>query len=161
MHISTYLYACVYRLQRLSRDTLLSYAWLASWLGLRPLTEAQGFHYIYIYTLYLYITPGCIQYRECTQAEHTRPGESGPSQPPHPGRTGASSSSLPHAPDSTFSLPCPSANGSTSSLPRRRSPRRSRCALARARLRPSRTLPPPPHFSANGSRQNLFTFSAT
>jgi hypothetical protein len=27
-------------------------------------------HYIYI--LYLYITPGCIQYRECTQAEPTR-----------------------------------------------------------------------------------------
>ena len=27
---------------------------------------------IYIYILYLYITPGCIQYRECTQAEPTR-----------------------------------------------------------------------------------------
>jgi hypothetical protein len=26
----------------------------------------------YIYILYLYITPGCIQYRECTQAEPTR-----------------------------------------------------------------------------------------
>jgi hypothetical protein len=28
--------------------------------------------YIYIYIPYLYITPGCIQYRECTQAEPTR-----------------------------------------------------------------------------------------
>jgi hypothetical protein len=28
--------------------------------------------YIYIYILYLYIIPGCIQYRECTQAEPTR-----------------------------------------------------------------------------------------
>jgi hypothetical protein len=28
--------------------------------------------HIYIYTLYLYITPGCIQYRECTQAEPMR-----------------------------------------------------------------------------------------
>jgi hypothetical protein len=26
----------------------------------------------YIYILYLYIAPGCIQYRECTQAEPTR-----------------------------------------------------------------------------------------
>jgi hypothetical protein len=119
----------------------------------------------YIYILYLYITPGCIQYRECTQAEPTRqehlvranhptqaeltlrfrpsrtlptewynfrnrpavassyievaitPNQQlqlhqtsscnhiyltkfpSPSQPPHPGRTDASSSSLPHAPD--------------------------------------------------------------
>jgi hypothetical protein len=35
------------------------------------------------------------------------PGAPGPSQPPHPGRTDASSSSLPHAPDRTFSLPRP------------------------------------------------------
>jgi hypothetical protein len=86
------------------------------------------------------------------------PGAPGPSQPPHPGRTDASSSSLPHAPDRTFSLPRPrpsfsangsSVNGSTSSLPRRRSPRQSRCAHARARLRPSRTLPTEPlHFPA-------------
>jgi hypothetical protein len=49
----------------------------AFWLGLPLLIKAQGFHCldpltIYIYTLYLYITPGCIQYRECTQAEPTR-----------------------------------------------------------------------------------------
>jgi hypothetical protein len=28
--------------------------------------------YVYIYILYLYITLGCIQYRECTQVEPTR-----------------------------------------------------------------------------------------
>jgi hypothetical protein len=28
MHICTYIYACVYRMSRLSRDTWLSYAWL-------------------------------------------------------------------------------------------------------------------------------------
>jgi hypothetical protein len=37
----------------------------------------------YIYILFLYITPGCIQYRECTQAQPTRPGAHGPSQPIH------------------------------------------------------------------------------
>jgi hypothetical protein len=116
--------------------------------------------HIYIYILFLYITPGCIQYRECTQAEPTRLGAYGPSQPLHPIEPTTAplhycAFSLPR-PDCAFSLPRPSANGSTSSLPRRRSPRRSRGALARSRLCPSHTLPlpPPPHFFANGSRQN-------
>ena len=96
---------------------------------------------LYIYILYIYITPGCIQYRECTQAEPTRPGAYGPSQPLHPGRTDDCplhycAFSLPRPDcafvplDCAFSLPRPSANDSTSSLPRRRSHRRSRCALA-------------------------------
>jgi hypothetical protein len=33
------------------------------------------------YILFLYITPGCIQYRECTQAQPTRSCAHGPTQP--------------------------------------------------------------------------------
>jgi hypothetical protein len=29
--------------------------WLASWLGLPPLTEAQGFHYLFPIYIYIYI----------------------------------------------------------------------------------------------------------
>jgi hypothetical protein len=36
------------------------------------LLQRTSNHLIYIYILYLYITPGCTQYRECTQAEPTR-----------------------------------------------------------------------------------------
>jgi hypothetical protein len=92
-------------------------------LGILLSTSAQGNHrlttngmlltvmldrlivsYIYIYILYLYITPGCIQYIECTQAEPTRQEHLVRAKPPHPGRTDALSSSLPHALDRTFSL---------------------------------------------------------
>jgi hypothetical protein len=95
--------------------------------------------YIYIYILFLYITPGCIQYRECTQAQPTRPGAHGPSQPIHTAEPTQRNRRLPpstiapfHFPALTapFPLSRPSANGSISSLPRRPSPRRSRCALA-------------------------------
>jgi hypothetical protein len=92
-------------------------------LGILLSTSAQGNHrlttngmlltvmldrlivsYIYIYILYLYITPVCIQYIECTQAEPTRQEHLVRAKPPHPGRTDALSSSLPHALDRTFSL---------------------------------------------------------
>jgi hypothetical protein len=92
-------------------------------LGILLSTSAQGNHrlttngmlltvmldrlivsYIYIYILYLYITPGCIQYIECTQAEPTLQEHQVRAKPPHPGRTDALSSSLPHALDRTFSL---------------------------------------------------------
>jgi hypothetical protein len=100
----------------------------------------------HIYIMYLYITPGCIQYRECTQAEPTRPRAYGPSQPPHPAEPTLRlrpSRTLPTAP-----FHFPSANGSTSSLPRRRSPRlavvRSPALIfvppTRSRSRPSTLL---------------------
>jgi hypothetical protein len=86
-----------------------------------------------IYILLLYITPGCIQYRECTEAQPTRPCAHGPTQPIH-SRTDAAEPILclftyprPTAP---FPLSWPSAYGSIHSLPRRHNPRRSRCALA-------------------------------
>jgi hypothetical protein len=34
--------------------------------------QNNAFSFLTIYILYLYITPGCIQYRECTQAEPTQ-----------------------------------------------------------------------------------------
>jgi hypothetical protein len=68
MHISTYIYACIYHLSRLIRESWLSYAWLThacvqwpttiwltSWLGLPPLTKAQGFHYLFHIYIYIYV----------------------------------------------------------------------------------------------------------
>jgi hypothetical protein len=51
-----------------------------------PLTIGSlglSLYLLYIYILFLYTTPGCIQYRECTKAQPTRPGAHGPSQPIH------------------------------------------------------------------------------
>jgi hypothetical protein len=99
-----------------------------------PLTVLISSRYIYIYILFLYITLACIQYRECTQAQPTRPGAHGPSQPIHTAEpTTAPLHYCPFhfpAPIAPFPLSRTSANGSISSLPWRPSPRRSRCALA-------------------------------
>ena len=70
MHICTYIYACVYRMSRLSRDTWLSYAWLTQagvhWAerdpigllaGASPTNGSPGLPlplpYIYIYNEYI------------------------------------------------------------------------------------------------------------
>ena len=107
-----------------------------------PLTIGSlglSLYLLYIYILFLYTTPGCIQYRECTKAQPTRPGAHGPSQPIHTTELTQRNRRLPPPllclftfPRSTapFPLSRPSAYGSISSLPRRPSPRRSRSALA-------------------------------
>jgi hypothetical protein len=99
----------------------------------------------YIYILLLYIIPGCIQYRECTQAP--RCTWSDPTDPHI--RTDAAEPILclftSPRPTALFPLSWPPAYGSIHSLLRRPSPRRSRCALAPVpvfvHLARSRTLP--------------------
>jgi hypothetical protein len=115
--------------------------------------------------LFLYITPGCIQYRECTQAQPTGPGAYGPSQPLHPAKPTQPNRRLPPPLLRLFTSP-----------PRLRlfhfpgPPRTAQfllfpgdVALAVAVVRslpfpsssiPHAPAPAPPHFSANGSRQN-------
>jgi hypothetical protein len=103
--------------------------------------------------------PGPTYAPRCTWSEPTDPHSRTDAAEP----TTAPSTIAPfHFPALTapFPLSWPSANGSISSLPRRPSPCRSRCALApvpvfihpaRSRMLPLR---PPPHFSVNGSSAN-------
>jgi hypothetical protein len=133
MHISTYIYACIYRLLRLIRDSWLSYAWLTQarvqWADrdlvgvLARASPTNGspelplsLPYIYIYCIYI-LHLGAFNIENAPRPNLRARSE--PTVPPRPSSSPRTSSSLPHAPDRTFSLSRPrpsfSTNDSTSS----------------------------------------------